>query len=307
MLAIVAAAAKNSYTACRYYSDMRGNIRQFFSLALVTVLMLWALASVPVRAATTFTDDTDELNCYLLKDTPTIDGQIAYHEWADAEFMKWWYEPISDHKDAYIYVYAKWDGSNYLYVMVDLCPDNSSEPEDYSMLYFDENHNNKFSWATPSATWEHYTDVERGGFFDDVRAFRAPASYQTDGTPICEFGFGNTDNVAWQHTIIEYKLALSYLNESSTMGFLVTGYGTLSPNYFSCPTAGPSNFTNNATVDDWTHLNLLNIVKPGNSFVSEETKSEIINLMIWVFIILIVLTLISIISTKIRGGDCHGH
>ncbi len=44
MLAIVAINAKISYTACSYYSDMRGNPRQVFSLALVTVLMLWALA-----------------------------------------------------------------------------------------------------------------------------------------------------------------------------------------------------------------------------------------------------------------------
>ena len=262
-------------------------------LAFMLVMVIWA--SVPASSETTYTSDTDELNCYLLQNSVTVDGAIGSREWADAESMKWWYEPETDHKDAFIYVYAKWDGSNYLYFMIDLCPDNSTEDEDYANWYLDEDHDSMFGY---DPDYEHYGLVNGTGV-TEIWSFNTPppdSQQDYDDLPFA-MGFGKSDKVAWNHRIIEFKVATSYINQSSTMGILFMGYGTLSPEYFSTEGANSTNYDTNDTCANWTDLKLKDHTKPVQ-YYSPEMASEVMAVVMFIFLIAIFMIIFSYVRMR---------
>jgi len=262
-------------------------------IAFMLVMVVWV--SVPASTETTYTSDTDELKCYILQNSVTIDGAIGSREWADADSMKWWFEPESNHKDAYIYVYAKWDGSNYIYFMVDLCPDNSSEEEDYCDWYLDEDHDHMFGY---DPDWEHFGNVDGAGD-TGIWSFNTPpnASHQDYADLPFAMGFGKSNKVTWNHRIIEFKIATSYINQSSTMGLLILGYGTLSPEYFSTEGANSTNYQTNDTCVNWTDLKLKDYTKPVQ-YYSPEMASEVMAVVMFIFLVAIFMIIFSYIRRK---------
>ena len=272
------------------------SMKRFISLGITLSLIMVLWASVPISSETTYTSDTDELNCYILQNSVTVDGAIGSREWADAESMQWWFEPESEHKDAYIYVYAKWDGSNYLYLMVDLCPDNSTEEEDYCGWYLDEDHNSMFGYGT--AKYEHYGTVY-GDDTTSLWSFHDPpetGAEDYDDLPFA-IGYGKTDKVAWNHRIIEFKIALSFINQTSTMGLLILGYGTLSPTYFSTEGANSTNYESNETCLNWTDLKLRDYTKPVQ-YYSPELASDIMTVVMFIFLVALLMTILFYIKTR---------
>jgi hypothetical protein len=231
-------------------NDMRGTVK--LAIAVMTALML---SMVPFSAsATTFYGNETELWCYKTDTAPTIDGVMSTGEWSDADRIYWYYTPETNHKDANIYIYSKWDDTA-IYFCVDLCPDNTTENGDYCYLLLDEDHDGNFAM---DSDWEHmvYTLGSSPTYGVMVAMNRTDA--EGDGQVPTYMGFDSSPNVAWDHRIIEFQVNLTAINYSTTMGMIITGYGTLAPNYFSTEGANASNYDLNDTVANWTDLKLSN-------------------------------------------------
>jgi hypothetical protein len=228
--------------------------RKIFLVVVVGIML--ALLSATV-SATTFYGNESELWCYKAESAPTIDGVISSGEWTDGDHIYWYYTPETNHRDANIYIYAKWDDTA-IYVGVDLCPDNSSENGDYCYVFLDEDHDGDWGYGD---THDHYFYVAGSSPTDGTVASKNDSGYATDDDVPIAMGYDTSPNANYNHRMIEFQInltAINYTTPPSTMGILVTGYGTLAPNYFSTDGANATNYDDNETVANWTDLKLSN-------------------------------------------------
>jgi hypothetical protein len=238
--------------------SMNKTTKIVFGVVLAALLMV---CTIPA-SATTFDGNESDLYCYQASVTPTIDGNISAGEWTDADSISWFYTPDSNHHDADIYCYAKWDAS-YLYLMVDLCPDNTTEDEDYCDISLDENHNGNWGYG---ADWEHAFDIRGNGFTGILSVNHEElgmgGGFEIENDTLDAFmGFATSSHAAWEHRIIEFRVGLDQFNVSDEMGILFDGYGTLTPNYFSVEDGNPFTAWNNETVANWTTIHMMDAEK----------------------------------------------
>jgi hypothetical protein len=269
-----------------------------FGVALAALLMV---CTIPA-SATTFDGNETDLYCYQASVTPTIDGNISAGEWSDADNIHWYYTPISDHYNATIYCYAKWD-ADYIYFMVDLCPDNSSEELDFCEIWLDEDHDGDFSYGS---TWEHFIDVEGDG---DVTLMSwnywelgmgSGFEHENLTSASAYMGFDTSSRVVWEHRIIEFRLDLDLINITGTVGVMFDGYGTLSPNYFSTEGATSMNFDDNETVANWTDLHLLDTHYLTGT-ITDTLIPMVISLMGVIITVVVISTMVRVLGKSFKG------
>lgn len=228
-------------------------MRMTKTVSMMAAIFLILMSTAVVVSATTYDGNESDLYCYKKTRDVTIDGNISTGEWTDADSISWYYTPTTDHKDANIYCYAKWDDT-YIYFMVDLCPDNSTEDLDYCMIYLDEDNDGKWGYG---AAYEHLFEVLGSQVINTYAKNASGWSYADDDCS-AYFGYSTSSKASWNHRIIEFRINLTAINRSTTMGILFSGYGTLAPNYFSTDGANASNHYENDTVANWTDLHMSN-------------------------------------------------
>lgn len=147
--------------------------------------------------------------------TSVLDGNIANGEYASAFVVSWYFEPVDydTYQNETIYLYVMND-AEYLYIALDVCPDNVSDESDYITVLFDDDNNCVYE----------YTDPDYEGFYGIME----DNSTELNHALLWACGFQTTANCDIDHRIWELKIPLSNfaggeLELGDTVGMAIYG------------------------------------------------------------------------------------
>ena len=182
---------------------------------------------------------------------PTIDGIITEGEWDDAEVVMIDFYPGPPNRNDTIYIYFMND-AEYLYIGIDLLPDNTTTYTTYTnTLIFDEDNNDVFEYYHPdNEGW--YLVYVNNLIPESYAAKQFLWVYGFDVSPNDE----DVDHVMWEFAIPIDNFIHGELELGDTVGFSVNGYASLVPTWDY-----PINTTGNGSWDgeyasNWAKLTL---------------------------------------------------
>lgn len=174
----------------------------------------------------------DELDIAWAEIPPTVDGDIDVGEYTNATVVDIDFYPDPPHRNDTIYIYFMND-ADWLYIAVDLLPDNTSDDGDYCYIAFDEDNNDEWEAVSPNneAFYVIYIEeelvrAEAEGLIAGAESTK-PFIWASDFTKTV-----NDDDV--NHRVWEFAIPLSNfihgeLDLGDTVGMCAFGYGTLAP------------------------------------------------------------------------------
>jgi len=209
---------------------------------------------------------------------PTIDGIIEDGEWDDAYVVMIDYYPDPPHRNDTIYIYFMND-ADYLYIAVDLLPDNTTDAGDFCALLFDEDDND---------LWENFLPDNEAWYMVNVYNYSGDLMPEGWGSKpfLWAYGFDvspndeDVEHVMWEFAIPISNFIHGELELGETVGFSINGYGTLSPEWDF-----PINTTANVSWDgedasDWAKLTLAEAPAPPPTVVEGWTAAQYAMVMI---------------------------
>jgi hypothetical protein len=192
-------------------------------LAIAMAMMMTAFSPIAMAEEKEFEESDEEYETELTSlwvDTPpTIDGSLD-GDWAwdmNQTYSNNWFEPISTEKDGLIWQFFAND-ERYLYVGIDVSPDNTSDDDDYLMLGIDLDGDN---------AWDEYNDtaveMSAEGFIYGMKGIYGAG------------GWEKTDQADYKHRVWEVAIDLSTLelttNDTINL-FMFGGGGTFDPDWW---------------------------------------------------------------------------
>ena len=226
---------------------------------LVVMLAVMSIAIAPMTAmgfGLAGDDYEIEIDSAWTDLPPTLDGDITADEYDNATVVSFDFYPDPPHRNDTIYIYFMND-ADFLYIAVDLLPDNSSDDGDYCFLAFDEDDNDEFEEADPDNEDWYVISVETSVTRTETSGLVAYPYGSNDFL----FGADYTTTVndgTVKHRVWEFAIPISNFAEGDldlgdTVGFSACGYGTLAPTW-----TYPINYTDDDPDDatNWTKLTL---------------------------------------------------
>lgn len=194
-----------------------------------------------------------EIDSVWASTPPTLDGVINEGEWDESAMTNIDFFPDPPHRNDTIYIYFMND-AEWLYIGVDLLPDNTTDEGDYVGAFFDEDNNGVFNLYAPQL--EDYYAYGIANMSDDDDEYLVPMLLESSNGFMYSADFDtsvNDDDV--DHRMWEFKIPLSNFKQGElelgdTIGVHLEGYGTLSPTWVY-----PLD-TNYSVATDWAEITL---------------------------------------------------
>jgi len=230
---------------------MKSKILGMFALAFVVMCMAIAPATTVLGATGDIDTDGDgyttDIDSGWATVPPVIDGDIDNGEWSDAFVVYFDYEGYPSHLNDTIYEYFMND-ADFLYIGIDICPDNTYDEDDWIELYFDEDDNDEYEPYEPDLEamyhfhrgifWEWF-----GGGGEPITLSAEPPTFPLEYDPynITFWGWkpclyasdfddsinSDTDHVMWEFAIPISNFIHGELELGDTVKYGNFGYGTL--------------------------------------------------------------------------------
>jgi hypothetical protein len=191
--------------------------------------MVFVAATMMPLASAAFTEDdedyTDEIDATWLADAPDMTAVEEFDELftydSNISYTNFWFEPTSNHTDNLIW-FGFANDAQYLYIYADICPDNTTDEDDYIMAVFDIDGDGAWDndWDDMEPWYNIYGNmtISLGGNYPFIWYKGFEETAQED---------------SYEHRTWAMAIPIASLDAElgDTVEVYIMGYGTLAPEY----------------------------------------------------------------------------
>lgn len=222
---------------------------------IATMLVVFALAMPTIASIGMEIEGENyefEIDAGWAAVAPTIDGEIDEDEYANATVIDMeYYSNSTTNRNDTIYIYFMND-NDWLYIAVDVLPDNTSTEGDFCYIAFDEDNNDEWEPDLPDfEAWYGVETVNYSGELIIVSDSLKPLLYA--GGQTTTMNDDEEDHAVWEFAIPLSAFIYGELETGDTVGIAMMGGGSL-PDVWDYPINISQE--NETDAELWTKLTL---------------------------------------------------